>query len=241
MFGLAVAMVAVALAGVGGYAALTSEDAPGAPGHAAPPSAVDSSGSAAVANPASVAGVPGAPEARTMLAGLPVKGRAPATGYERTGRFGKAWRDVDGNGCDTRDDILARDLSAVTTRDDCRVTSGALDDPYTGARIAFVRGEATSPLVQIDHVVALFDAWQTGAQTLSQEQRIQLANDPLNLVAVDGATNQAKGAGDAATWLPPNTGHRCVYVSRQIAVKAKYGLWVTPAERDALQGLLAAC
>ena len=95
--------------------------------------------------------------------------------------------------------------------------------------------------MQIDHVVALSDAWQKGAQQLSMAMREQLANDPLELLAVDGPANQAKGDGDAATWLPPNKPYRCAYVARQIAVKQKYHLWVTSAERDAMQKILSGC
>ncbi len=180
--------------------------------------------------------------ARTELAGLEVKGRAPTTGYERD-EFGAAWSDVDHNGCDTRNDVLARDLTAVTYKDgthDCVVLTGTLVDPYGGGTIAFERGP-DSAAVQIDHVVALSDAWQKGAQQWSADTREQFANDPANLLAVDGPTNQAKGAGDAATWLPPSTGYRCAYVARQIRVKAAYGLWVTQAEHDAMDRQLGTC
>jgi hypothetical protein len=95
--------------------------------------------------------------------------------------------------------------------------------------------------VQIDHVVALSDSWQKGAQQLSYEQRLQFANDTLNLQATDGPTNQQKGDGDAATWLPPNASYRCEYVARQISVKATYALWITPAELDAMAGILSNC
>lgn len=179
--------------------------------------------------------------ARTVLDTLPVKGRAPATGYARTQKFGAAWLDVDRNGCDTRDDILARDLTQVVRAGSCRVLRGTLDDHYTGRAIAFVRGAKTSALVQIDHIVPLLDAWETGAQKLTQQQRIQLANDPLNLLAVDGRSNQQKSAGDAATWLPANKSFRCEYVARQISVKSAYGLWVTRAERDAMARVLSSC
>jgi hypothetical protein len=232
-----VVVLLLAVAGAGGYAALNGKGAPAAPTTAA-------ASSPALASPPgarSAAGLLDASGARAALAQLPVKGRAPATGYDRVARFGEAWLDVDKNGCDTRDDILARDLAAVTRRTDCAVLTGTLSDPYTGRSIAFTRGMQTSALVQIDHVVALLDAWETGAQSLSQETRVQLANDPLELLAVDGATNQAKGAGDAATWLPPNRGFRCEYAARQVAVKAKYGLWVTAAEGAALKGILAGC
>ena len=176
-----------------------------------------------------------------LLATLPVKGREPKTGYDRSGGFGTAWLDVDQNGCDTRNDILARDLTGTVKSDSCRVLTGTLVGPYTGKTISFVRGNSTSSLVQIDHVVALSNAWQTGAQQLSQAQRVSLANDPLNLLAVDGRTNSSKGDGDTATWLPPVKSYRCAYVARQISVKATYGLWVTQAEHDAMTRILTAC
>jgi hypothetical protein len=175
-----------------------------------------------------------------VLATLAVKGRAPMTGYARTAEFGSAWLDVDRNGCDTRNDVLRRDLTD-TTGTGCRVLSGRLRDPYTRKVIDFVRGQRTSMAVQIDHVVALGEAWQTGAQRLSQAQRVDLANDPINLFAVDGPTNEQKGDGDAATWLPPNKSFRCTYVAHQIGVKKTYGLWVTAAERDVMRRILASC
>ncbi len=181
--------------------------------------------------------------ARTALAGLEVQGRAPRTGYERE-LFGEAWADVDGNGCDTRNDVLARDLLGTTTRPGtagCVIQSGTLPDPYGGRSLAFVRGPETSPEVQIDHVVALSDAWQKGAQAWDPLTRTAFANDPANLLAVDGDLNQAKGAGDAATWLPPHRPFRCRYVIRQAQVKARYGLWVTAAERDAIDRELDRC
>ncbi|MER8045328.1 HNH endonuclease family protein [Streptomyces sp. NPDC094032] len=170
---------------------------------------------------------------------LPVKGRAPKTGYERE-KFGRAWTDVDRNGCGTRDDILQRDLTGVRFIDGrCKVASGTLkDDPYTGGSIDYVRGRSK---VDIDHVVALSDAWQKGAQKWDSGTRLRFANDPLNLLAVDSATNRRKSDGDAATWLPPNKAYRCTYVARQIAVKKKYGVWVTSGERDAMKRVLATC
>ena len=177
-----------------------------------------------------------------VLETLPVKGRAPKTGYDREAKFGTAWMDIDGNGCDTRNDVLARDLVyAVKASDKCKIVSGEFQDPYTGKHIEFVRGNDTSAFVQVDHVVSLSDAWQKGAQQLSQAQRITLANDPLNLYAVDGAENSAKGAGDAATWLPSNRAIRCEYVARQISVKATYALWVSSPEKDAMKRILAEC
>jgi hypothetical protein len=141
-----------------------------------------------------------------QLETIPVKGRAPKTGYDRD-EFGPAWADVDHNGCDTRNDILARDLEGETFKpgtQNCVVLTGTLADKYTATTIEFVRGQKTSMEVQIDHVIALNDAWQKGAQQLSADQRKELTNDPQNLMATDGPTNGAKGAKDAATWLPPN-------------------------------------
>ncbi|WP_082874329.1 DUF1524 domain-containing protein [Arthrobacter sp. OY3WO11] len=183
-----------------------------------------------------------ATKAAHLLATLPIKGRAPKTGYDRA-LFGQAWADVDRNGCDTRNDILQRDLTGITFTNGvpCKVQSGTLADPYTGTSISFLRGSGTSSKVQIDHVVALSDAWQKGAQQLTTEQRTAFANDPLNLQATDGPTNQKKGDGDAATWLPPNKGFRCDYVARQVSVKATYGLWVTLAEHNAMAAILASC
>ena len=181
--------------------------------------------------------------ATAVLETLAVKGRAPKTGYTRA-QFGPAWADVDRNGCDTRNDILKRDLTSITYRAktrNCVVESGALVDRYSGETINFVRGNISSMEVQIDHVVALSNAWQTGAFKLSADQRKALSNDPLNLFAVKGRLNSQKGDGDAATWLPPLKNFRCSYVAQQIAVKAKYSLWVTAPEKAAMVSILAQC
>jgi hypothetical protein len=178
-----------------------------------------------------------------VLAHISVKGRAPKTGYSRA-QYGRAWADTDHNGCDTRNDILKRDLTKVVFRagtHDCIVLSGILRDPYSGTDISFMRGQATSYLVQIDHVVSLSNAWQTGAFMLSFATRILMANDPLELLAVKGALNSQKSDGDAATWLPPLKSYRCAFIARQVAVKAKYGLWITKPEKEAFTRILAGC
>lgn len=177
--------------------------------------------------------------AMNALESLDVKGRAPATGYSRD-KFGNGWASL--AGCDMRNRILVRDLTDEILRDDnCVVVSGVLNDPYTGQTIQFTRGNTTSDDVQIDHVVALSDAWQKGAQLLTDETRIEFANDPLNLLAVDGPTNVAKGNSDAASWLPPNRDYRCRYVARQIAVKQRYRLWVSSAEKTSMTRVLERC
>lgn len=185
-------------------------------------------------------------DAFAKLNGLPVKGRAPKTGYERA-LFGDSWTDdvtvADGrNGCDTRNDILRRDLFDIVLKpgsNGCAVLSGILNDPYTATTVEFQRGPATSALVQVDHIVALSDAWQTGAQQLDEWRRRDLANDPLNLQATVGWANQQKADSDAASWLPPNVGYRCAFVSRIVEVKVAYGLWLTPPEHDAIARVLA--
>jgi hypothetical protein len=177
--------------------------------------------------------------ALAAVAGLTVKGRAPKTGYARD-EFGQPWFDTDRNGCDTRNDILRRDLGGRQMKNKCKVLAGTLaPDPYTGTSIRFVYGGARE--VDIDHVVALSDAWQKAAATWPAGKRLAFANDPLNLLAVDASANRAKGDGDTATWLPANKSYRCSYVARQVAVKGKYGVWVTSAERDAMSRVLATC
>jgi hypothetical protein len=180
--------------------------------------------------------------ALSALEGLAVKGRAAKDSYSREA-FGQAWQDVDRNGCDTRNDILRRDLTDVVFMEGskCRVATGSLHEPYIGQFVDFRRGSESSRAVQIDHVVPLADAWQKGAQALTAGERQSLANDPLNLIAADGPANQQKSAGDAATWLPKNKSIRCHYVARQISVKAAYGLWVTEAEKDAMKRVLGSC
>ena len=170
---------------------------------------------------------------------LAVKGRAAKTGYDRSSF--SHWRDPDRNGCDARNDILRRDLTNLLIKSDsngCKVLGGVLADPYSGKNIDFVFGAS---LVDIDHVVALSNAWQTGAFQFTSEIRLQFANDPLNLLAVSASLNRQKGDGDAATWLPPTKSYRCQYVARQIAVKKKYGLWLTKPEKVAMSTLLAKC
>ena len=175
-----------------------------------------------------------------VLNKLAVKGRAPKTGYDRS-LFGDGWGNL--GYCDLRNYVLNRDLTNVTWRsgENCMVATGTLRDPYTGKTINFVRGVSTSLKVQIDHVVAVSDAWQKGAQQWNTTKRVAFYNDPLNLLAVDGPTNSAKGDSDAASWLPPNKAYRCAYVARQVAVKSKYGLWVTSAEKSTIAGILATC
>jgi hypothetical protein len=183
---------------------------------------------------AQVVAEPSGSAAKTLEA-LAVKGRAPKTDYSRS-QFGSGWAMT--SGCDTRNIILHRDLQNPVVDDTCVVTAGTLNDPYTATVITFTKG---SSAVQIDHVVALSDAWQTGAQVLTRAQRIQLANDPMELIAVQGDANQQKSDGDAATWLPSNKSFRCEYIARQIAVKQKYSLWVIPAEKQAMLDVLAVC
>lgn len=181
---------------------------------------------------------------------LPVVELDTKTKYKRVEQFGEAWKDVNGNGCDTRNDILKRDLRDVTTagRNNCRVTSGVFDDPYTGKTIHFKYGKDTSSEVQIDHVVALHDAWMTGAQKLTQQEREALANDPDNLLAVDGPENQRKGdglclnkSGCTGMYLPPNEKYHCEYAAKFTEVKSKYNLGLIEGQKETLVPLLEQC
>jgi hypothetical protein len=178
--------------------------------------------------------------ALTALSTIPVKGRAPKTGYDRD-LFASDW-DYS-FGCDMRNKILRRDFIEFAFRSDSSrvIATGVLIDPYTGQTINFVRGVGTSSEVQIDHVVAVSDAWQKGAQQLSSAQRYAFYNDPLNLLAVSGSANAQKSDSDAASWLPSNKAYRCAYVARQVAVKISYNLWVTEAEYDAIDRVLRDC
>ena len=169
---------------------------------------------------------------------LEVKDKDPKINYKRE-NFGKGWQ-IDENGCNTRNRILKRDLKDTTEDKACKIITGKLLDPYTNEEKYFDKNKDASS-VQIDHVVALSDAWQKGAQKISLEKRIELANDPLNLLAVDGAKNKQKGDSDASQWLPPNKKFQCQYISRQVKVKYKYALWVTAAEKEAMNRVLSTC
>ena len=184
--------------------------------------------------------------ARRELEALPVKGWDRFEDFDRT-RFGEPWSDdvnveFGHNGCNTRDDILRRDLVDLQVRPGtCFAQSGVLHDPYTGATISFVRGPDTSPAVQIDHVVSLSDAWFKGARSWDDARRRDFANDPRNLLAVGAQVNFDKAFRDAASWLPPNGAFRCAFVARQVEVKTDYQLWVSGREKDAMRSVLRDC
>ena len=181
------------------------------------------------------------PTAISILNKLEVKGRAAKTGYTRS-QF-PHWSDLDRNGCDSRTDILKRDVKGISFKDgtrDCKVISGELVDPFSGKKIRFDLNTSVSN-IDIDHIVALSNAWQTGAAYFDKDARSSIANDPLNLLAVDASLNRQKGDGDAATWLPPLKSFRCEYVARQVAVKFKYKLWVTAPEKKAISSILSKC
>jgi hypothetical protein len=218
-----------------------SGDDPGVPSQVAPTWPEPSPTSAAPTRGADLerTATPRTKAAREAIGSLPVKGRAPMTGYTREA-FGTAWTDTNDNGCDTRNDILRRDLRDKRVVD-CVVMSGMLEDPYSGQVVPFERGPVTSLDVQIDHVVSLGNAWATGAAYWTDAKRERFANDRRNLLAVRGDLNMQKQDGDTATWLPPRKAFRCAYVSLQVLTKQRYGLWVTPAEKAAMSRVLAGC
>lgn len=184
--------------------------------------------------------------ARRQLGQLAVRGWDRTSDFRRH-QFGPAWSDdvnveFGHNGCNTRDDILRRDLTNLVVRPGtCFAQSGTLIDPYTAATIEFVRGPKTSDSVQIDHVVSLADAWYKGARAWDSQRRLDFANDPRNLLAVSPKANFDKAFRDAASWLPPDDAFRCEFVARQIEVKTAYGLWLSAKERAVLEDVLARC
>lgn len=165
--------------------------------------------------------------------------------------FGEAWEDkntipsIGRNGCDTRNDILDRDLTNKTYKKMSKcargVATGTLNDPYTGKVIQYKQGPKTSLLVQVDHVVALGNVWESGGFNLTQSQRIDIANDPINLYATDGPTNGGKSNSTADQWLPPVKSFQCTYVAAQVNVKQKYRLSVTSAEKSTMRSVLSRC
>ncbi|POX57120.1 HNH endonuclease [Streptomyces sp. Ru71] len=177
-------------------------------------------------------------EARALIGKVATKGRGPKTGYERA-EFGYAWMDsVPGdvpyahNGCDTRNDLLKRDGENLRFRkgSNCVVVALTLHDPYTGKTIEWTKSRATT--VQIDHVMPLSYDWQMGASRWAKDKREAIANDPLNLIPVDGPTNGAKSDSGPATWLPPDKRVRCAYAVRFAQVSLKYALPVTAADKQ---------
>ncbi|MFK0005007.1 HNH endonuclease family protein [Paenarthrobacter sp. NPDC090522] len=230
------------LAALATAAALTLSACTLAPGAANAPAAPTGTNAPAQPGAAGTAGPTASAAALAALPSIPAKGRAPKTGYERE-LFGPAWKDVDRNGCDTRNDTLRRDLSGIEVKPgtrDCVVLSGQLADPYTGETVHFVRG-GNGPGVDIDHLVPLADAWQKGAQSWDKDKRERFANDPANLAASSASANRSKGDSDLATWLPPNRAHWCDYTAGIVQVKATYGLWMTPAEHDRAAQILTEC
>lgn len=187
--------------------------------------------------------------AKQQLASLPVKPHYEGQ-YKRE-YFGPPWTDkapgvaFSGNGCRTIEDVRVRDMMNVQMKNKCDVQSGVLWNPYGSKAhpqddwIQFERGAGAK--VDIDHVVALGNAWKTGAYLLSDEQRMAIANDPINLVAVSASENRSKGDQDVSTWTPANRDIHCGYAASQVQVKSKYGLWVTPAEQHVLAQMLETC
>ncbi|MBT0565420.1 HNH endonuclease family protein [Williamsia sp. CHRR-6] len=188
--------------------------------------------------------------ARSALVSLPrLPQRVHDRDYDRAA-FGAAWTDetdaqAAGNGCDTRNDILERDLSDKTyvALSSCgrAVAEGELRSPYTGAWIAFRRGRGSGADVQIDHIVALSYAWDMGASHWSASLRARFANDPANLVAVDGPSNQDKGDSPPSSWMPRATTFACQYAVQFVTVTATYRLSVDAASVAVLQRALRRC
>ena len=237
-------MLAVLL--VGAVAAVLSVQHRAGPGRLSGPSPTWRAGEPSAPSAAPSGPTPRFDVARRQVRDLPVRGWDRTTDFRRS-QFGDAWSDdvnveFGHNGCNTRDDILRRDLKDLVVRPfTCFAQSGTLVDPYTGSTIAFVRGPQTSNSIEIDHVVALADAWYKGARAWDPQRRLDFANDPRNLLAVSPKANFDKAFRDAASWLPPNEAFRCDFVARQIEVKAAYGLWLSAKEKKAMESVLSRC
>jgi hypothetical protein len=164
--------------------------------------------------------------------------------------FGDSWTDDNPapgghNGCDTRNDILDRDLVDKTYVSIARcpdaIGTGTLHDPYTSATVMFVRGNRTGASVQIDHIVPLALAWDLGARNWRDDVRLRFANDPANLIAVEGKANQDKGDSEPALWMPPNAAFRCQYAVQFSAVLRGYGLAVDAPSAAVLREAAGTC
>lgn len=176
--------------------------------------------------------------ALVVAQGLPVRGRATDTNYSREA-FGSAWKDVDRNGCDTRNDILQRDFTTSILKSgtgDCKVIGGTWTDPYSNESYTFDQAPSGA---QVDHVVSLKNAWQMGADLWTDQMRVEFANDPLNLRVTIASLNQQKSDSNAASWLPPYKPGRCFFIATQVAVKAKWELYVTDSEKDVFLSILS--
>lgn len=203
--------------------------------------------------PADEAGTPTAQSppaptnAKRLLSELRIAERVPPDTYDRDA-FGYAWADIDGNGCNQRDDVLLRDAvpgSTTTTQQDAcdhDVLAGSWVDPYTGGTLTFddLKDPAQAQAIQIDHVVPLAEAWVSGAAGWTAEERKEFANDLEVLLAVDGPTNASKGSDDAAAWRPRKE-YQCAYARRWIRVKHEYDLAADPSEVAALEDMLGYC
>ena len=184
--------------------------------------------------PSSVKISPAYAAAQTLV----VRGRAASTNYSRDA-FGSAWKDVDRNGCDTRNDILQRDFTTVVLKSgtgNCKVIGGTWTDPYSNESYTFTKAPSGA---QIDHVVSLKNAWQMGADLWTDQMRVEYANDPLNLQVTIASLNQQKSDSNAASWLPPHKPGRCSFIARQVAVKAKWKLYVTESEKEVFLSILS--
>lgn len=224
----------------------TGDPAPTAPTTQTPPMQAPPSGTPPVVSPP----LPGSPEAgvsaqaaaaKESLSRLGTTVEEPDVKYDRVAKFGRAWIDTDGNGCDTRNDILQRDLVPFVTDGPCRVISGTLKDPYTGKVINFIRGQKTSNAVQIDHIIALSWAWKNGAWKWDEDTRIFFANDPANLLASDGPTNGSKSDKGPGVWMPPLAEYHCTYSLKTTEVLVKYNLTVPNEDYMALIEGLNTC
>lgn len=171
--------------------------------------------------------------AQAELDGLTVRAESAPGPYDRD--LFPHWTSVDG--CTTRETVLQRDGDGVEVGSDCYPTSGTWYSEYDGET-------RTSPAdLHIDHVVALSEAWDSGAGEWTTDRREDFANDLTGpqLIAVTAEVNISKSDHDPAEWVPPLASKRCAYAKMWIHTKARWDLSVDSAEKSALQPLLDTC
>lgn len=173
-----------------------------------------------------------------------------AYSHHRVELFGKPWTDDNDdpvfghNGCSTRDDLLNDELNHKTRvpHSKCKIRSGDYLEPYTGKHVHYM-ATPDSHVSQLDgeHINSLHNVYATGGSELSQRERVDIANDPMNLVMADHVENVRKGDKSISEYIPPNPNVTCGYTEHYIAVTVKYGLWWTQADHDAATQYLNSC
>lgn len=149
------------------------------------------------------------------------------------------WLDLDGNGCDAREEVLlTQSVIPITLGPNCDLAGGLWVSVYDGIQTA------DPAEFDIDHFIPLAEAWASGAADWDQDTRMRFANDldySMSLIAVSASSNRSRGAKDPAEWLPDNAGYICQYVFSWVNVKYRWDLSVDVIEKEALEELWRPC